>query len=229
MGNEANKNQTPAADAKLISVTPEQLQQLIKDGVVAVTKELQAEAAAETTRFGQMDMDKLGEVIGNSVAAGMAKLQRPKVAFGSYIRRPYSCYHTEGVGDHQRPKLNKEVLINGAPAHDRVNVNDEEIRLLNQITHSGRYCDRLVEVIERTDAGTPTFEIRFSNKIENYMPLHAKWPDLEAILREVVDKQLVEAEEKELQDEQRRALRAEAAERSREKRSAAGKVVLAEK
>lgn len=223
----SNQNQPDKAEPKVITITPEQLQELIRDGVVAVTTQMQAEAAAETTRFGQLDTDKLGEVIGTAVANGMAKIQRPKVSFAEYIRRPYSCYHTTGVGDNQRPKLKSEIWINGAPAMAH-NVTDEEIRFLNQITHSGRYCDRLVEVIERQDASTPTFEIRFSNKIENYMPLHAKWPNLEAILRAIVDQQLVEAEEKVLQDEERARLRLEAVERAREKRSANAKVVRPE-
>lgn len=206
----ANNDKTSGEPQKLITVSPDQLQAMITDGVLNVMASLK-EADATDRKVGEIDYDKLGAAIGDAVASGYAKTQRPKVTPGQYVKRPYSVFHTKGVGDDKRVKLSREYYINGDLCRES-RLSDEEIELLNRLTHAGRYIDRMVEVILRPNGVDDAVEIRFSNKLENYMPLKAVCGKntLEGMLKLIVTQQEVEDEDFRLADEERKQRRAKA-------------------
>lgn len=124
--------------------------------------------------------------IGNAIADALARNAGPqKVKFGEYVRR-------RNAG---RPTLRCLVLINGNRL-DPDGETPETINLLNQITSSGRYFDRKVEVIYGHDGADEAVEIRYANKTVNQRN------DLRAYIRSFTDmvQQIVTEQKKEREE-----------------------------
>lgn len=141
-----------------------------------------------------VDYDRMGQVIGAAVSQGIAANTRRKITIGEYnARGGNSPFHPDPK---VRVKMNRAYYNNGriielATAFDR------EVELLNQITHSGRYIDRLVEVVVTQDGSEETVDFRFSNKSQYAFELKGKAKDFTAILEQIVAAQTVEREERE--------------------------------
>lgn len=130
--------------------------------------------------------DELGDKIATGIAEGLARLQPKKVSFGEYARR-----HARKV------KLARESFDNGYRLSDD-SLTDREIELLNQITTSGRYLKRKVEVIVRNE-GRPiaeqVVEIRYSNKTpDQRMENTSLFRSFEDLLKQIVMEQEVNEE-----------------------------------
>jgi hypothetical protein len=97
--------------------------------------------------------DNLGETIGNAVASGMSASTRRRVTVGEYLARMNAG----------RPSLTRICWQNDHEIRETV-LSAEEINLLNQIHRSGRYVDRLVQVIIGFDAGEEVVYIRYHDK-----------------------------------------------------------------
>lgn len=113
--------------------------------------------ATETTTPAP-DMAAFAQLIADGVAAGIEKNQPPKkVTFGRYD--PRTIYHPNKA---TAQTMKRDYFQNGYRLQYD-NTFDREIELLNQITHSGRYLNRMVEVIV-SDEGDPSVDIRFKSR-----------------------------------------------------------------
>ncbi len=164
---------------------------------------------APGTSLAPVDLGELGQVIGNAVASGMAASAPPRrMTIGEYIRRgKINQYHPDPK---VKLKFTREYYQNGRLI-EFATCFDREVELLNQITHSGRYIDRLVEVVVEQNGSEEAVDIRFSNKKDKAFELKGKARDFTDMLQQIVAAQ---AEERaEMEDE--KADRAERAERRR--------------
>ena len=121
--------------------------------------------ALKATSGPQFSMEELGETIGQAVAKGIGETTRRKVTIGEYRMTGHSQFHPKPLAE--TPKLKRACWQNGFYMNETT-LFDDEVSLLNKITHSGRYIDRLVEVGIRGE-GTATEEvyITFPNKDMN--------------------------------------------------------------
>lgn len=150
-------------------------------------------------------------LIGEAVAKGIAASSpKPKVTFGQYD--PKSQFHPDKKS---QQKMNRKYFQNGAEFQHDVTY-DEEIALLNRITHSGRYINRLVEVSVRDEGGDQvSVHINYSNKrdhmnvlIGNLVTLPESKTKLQSMLAMIVEAQELEDLETEELEQARRAARA---------------------
>lgn len=173
-----------------ITLSKSELQQMITDAI--------AEAKGNSPDFAAM-----GESIGASVAAGMAKSERRKVTFGEYQKKPHSTTHPDPKYPNG-PLLTHECWINGDRAVTS-SLNDREITFLNQLTHSGRYINRLVEVM----FGADEIRIHWNNKTNDQRNEAAKmWRSFEDMMGQIIAAQVVEDREEEVLIEEKQARRA---------------------
>lgn len=134
-----------------------------------------------TTPTPQLDMATFAGMIGSAVSEAVAKATPKKVTFGQYIAR-------QNAG---RSKLTRECWQNGTIMDAGV-MSNEEISLLNKIDRSGRYIDRLVEVILRENGADEVVELRFSNKTAAAFELKGRARNLEHMLEQIVAAQAIE-------------------------------------
>ncbi len=157
----------------------------------------QNETAGDTTVH--MSGAELGKAIADGIAAGAAASAPPrKITFGEYQRRPDPVYHPLGK---QGPQMKRPYFQNGVKI-EYASTYDKEIALLNRITHSGRYINRLVEVVVSQEGADDTVDIRFNNKTPDMQM------ELKGYCRNFVDmlEQIVDAQEMEdLEAEERKA------------------------
>lgn len=151
-----------------------------------------AQAVAQAMAGVQGQQADLGTTIGAAVASGIAATTRRKVTNGEYeARGPRNIYHKKSKAE--TPKLKREAFQNGTAMKEDT-LFDREIELLNRITHSGRYMDRLVEVIFGDDA----IELRYNNKGDHGYALKNHFRSLIELLEVVVKVQ--EAEDKDAKE-----------------------------
>jgi hypothetical protein len=178
-----DKNATPAT-------TPNENLVMMDVNVLAATI---AQAVAAAMAANQNNDSALGKTIGEAVASGIAATTRRKVTNGEYEQRgPRNSYHPKSPAE--TPKLRREFFQNDTFCHQQTLL-DREISLLNRITHSGRYFDRLVEVICSEDA----IAVRYNNKTqEQKFTLKNHFRSLVELLETVVKQQ--EAEDKDAKE-----------------------------
>ena len=134
---------------------------MAKKTVVVDTPEQEAEQTeassnhAPGTSLAPVDLSQLGAAI----AAGISQSQPPrKMTIGEYVRRgKINQYHPDPK---VRLKFDREYYQNGRLIEFATTF-DREVELLNQITHSGRYIDRLVEVVVIQNGSEEAVDIRF--------------------------------------------------------------------
>jgi hypothetical protein len=138
------------------------------------------------------DLGAFAEIIGNAVAAGIAKNSAPrKVTFGEYARRPTANHPLGPKG----PQFKRVYSQNGFML-EYATTTDRQIELLNRLTHSGRYIERMVEVIVHNEGSEESVEIRFNNKRDAALVLARHARDFTDMLEQIVKAQ--EAEDHEL-------------------------------
>lgn len=140
------------------------------------------------------DASTLGAAIAKGIADGMASIAPPrKVTSGSYNPQgPFQPKNKKLVA-----KLKRAAFQNGAKINPRFLFN-AEIDLFNRITRSGRYINRLMEVIVRPDGGDEVVELRYNNKsFDQRYSLKGDAKDMTAILTAIVEEQdaIIAAEE----------------------------------
>lgn len=139
-------------------------------------------------------LEDFGQVIGDAVAKGIAANTRRKITPGEYAARGgNSPFHPDPK---KRVKMNREYYSNGRLI-ELSTAFDREVELLNEITHSGRYIDRLVEVVVQQNGADEAVNIVFSNKSQFAFELKGKAKDFTAILEQIVAAQKIEREEME--------------------------------
>ena len=169
----ADQTSTPAQKSDTITLDAKSLQDLIAGVVAQVVKQMPT-----------LNEASLGKTIGDSVAQGIAASTRKKVSYGEYIRGAHSPFHTKSWKE--TPVMRRRYYQNNAWISPSTSF-DEEIVLLNKITHSGRYIDRLVEV-QVVGEGTAEEEvhIRFNNTRDASYELKGKAKDFVDMLRQIV-------------------------------------------
>lgn len=146
-----------------------------------------------------VDLEALGGVIGEAVALGIAKTQRKKITIGEY--EPLSAFHPGPKA--LKPKLTRVSMQNGFRLHEDT-LYDEEINLLNKLTHSGRYLERKVEVVVNQDGADETVDVRFACRTpDQRIELKGLARDFKEILRQIVAAQAEEHEEIQVRKDQR--------------------------
>jgi hypothetical protein len=179
-----------ANDSKKDATTPSENLVMMDVNVLASTI---ATAVAQALAANKADNTDLGTTIGAAVASGIAATTRRKVTNGEYEQRgPRNSYHPKSKAE--TPTLKRQLFQNDTFCHEQTLL-DREITLLNRITHSGRYFDRLVEVICSEDA----IAIRYNNKTqEQKFTIKNHFRSLVELLETVVKQQ--EAEDKEAKE-----------------------------
>lgn len=213
--------------SKILTVSVEQLDQLVKEAVRKAREEDAAMAASEGETSDDdegkdIDYDRLGQVIGVAVAEGTAKASRK--------RQPWALYDPKTPWQPDKSKalkLRRRCFQNGGFLFaDKLS--NTEISLLNRITHSGRYIDRLVEVVLDQSSSEESLDIRYNNKTHDQTnELRGHFRSLTEMLQMIVadqeeeDKDMAEREGKKTPTQaQRRHFGDTAA--SREARQSAG-------
>ena len=187
---------TPATPENLILVDANTLATTIAHAVA------QAMAAQQAAAPG--NHADLGTTIGSAVASGIAATTRRKVTFGEYeARGGINAYHPKSKA--LTPVLKRQAWQNDTMLQPST-LFDREIELLNRITHSGRYMNRLVEVICNED----DVFLRYNNKGDHKFELKNHFKNLIELLENVVkvqeqeDKDAKETAEFQLAEKQTR-------------------------
>jgi hypothetical protein len=137
---------------------------------------------------------ELAQAIGDAVALGLEKNNPKKVTFGQYLKRG-TKNHPLGLAS---PKFSRQYFQNGHEVpYDAVP--DEDVLLLNSLTHSGRYLDRKVEVILRDTGGdTQSLEFRYRNgSIDDRMDLKGLFKSFHDLVYQIAAAQAEERREDE--------------------------------
>lgn len=140
--------------------------------------------------------------IADAIAKGMAANAAPrKVTFGEYEKNKRSVYHPNPA---TRVQFTRVYFQNGAQMNWETTF-DEEVALLNRLTHSGRYIDRRVEVSVRDNGGgEEVVFVSYNNKKDKLSELFdlvertkGQKSKYESLLQMVVDAQELEDLERE--------------------------------
>lgn len=181
--------ETPAV-AQTLALTPQDLKDIIASVSVTVTQTVLA--ALKEGGFGNQASGDLGTVIGNAVADGMNRSTRRKVGIGEYIARVKAG----------RLTLTRSAWQNDKQVPENVLTN-REIELLNKINRSGRYIDRLVQVIVGIDSGEEVVYFRYHDKKPDhrFALAAAGVRNFETMLEMIVNAQQVENDEEAREEE----------------------------
>lgn len=147
------------------------------------------------------------KMLADAIAGAMPK-QRAKITIGEYQATRGNHYHPDKA---KEVKTTRVCYNNGAVIQHETTY-DAENALLNRITHSGRYLDRLVEVTVRQEGGgVEEVHITYNNKregIDQWRNILQTQPStrksrtvFEALLAHIVEEQeLEDLEQQELQE-----------------------------
>lgn len=147
--------------------------------------------------------------LGAAIAEGISKSQRRLMTIGEYVLKHGNS------GYRKNPKKELSAGRKYFQNHAEINVNvifDEEVDLLERITHGGRYIDRLVEVQFGQHGDRTEVNLAYQNKEKGLNEIRAK-VDLRAaggnlllaMLRDIIAAQETEdLEFAEEEDERRR-------------------------
>lgn len=133
------------------------------------------------------ELEAFGEKIAEGITKGFKETMRPRVTIGEYVAR-----------NRKKVKLNKEVYQNGARVSDHV-LTEGEIAWLNKLHRPGRYLDRKVEVISKSDdSENPVLWIRYSDKtIDQRLENKSKFANFEQLVKNcVLEQDVIEENER---------------------------------
>lgn len=164
----------------------------------------------------------IGDAVGKALAANGP---RRRLTFGEYKNRGgYNAFHpTKATEKTLNPR--RMYSQNGFNLHND-SLHDKEIELLNKITHSGRYINRIVEVIvSQNGADQEVVEIRFPCKTpDQRIEMKGLARNFIDMLEQITTTQNEEREEAEVVEEAKKEQRRKFGEgkASREAREKAG-------
>lgn len=186
-------------------VTPSDNMVLIDQNTLAATiatAVAQAMAAVQAQGSGKAEEH---QALAAAISNGIASSTRRKVTNGEYAQRgPRNSYHPNSKAE--TPVLKRDFFQNDIHV-DEVTLTDDEVRLLNRLTHSGRYFDRLVEVFTTEDA----VHVRYNNKtpdhrfeLKNHFRTMLELLQIVVKQQEAEDKVAKELEEEKLAERRKR-------------------------
>ena len=160
-------------------------------------------------------MSTFAEKITGGIAAGINEARPQKVTLGRYDpKTPWQPDKTKTL------RLKRATYQNGSRWNPG-QLTNAEIRLANAITRSGRYLNRLVEVIVAQDGSEETVEIRYKNRtIDERMDLKSAFRSLEELLQKIVTEQDEKLAEEGVLKEARKAFSSKATEEARARAAA---------
>lgn len=183
-----DKNDSTTTPGAPIQLSQEQL-------IASIVAALQANA--QTNPSQTVDINALASSIGDAVAAGIASQTRRKVTFGEFEAK-----RTAG-----RHKLTRKCFENGVLMDIDV-LSNAEIDLLNTITHSGRYVNRLVEVVVIDTGADEVIDLRYNCKtIDQRFKLKGEAKDTLDMLKQIKSAQDEERAEQALEQESKETRR----------------------
>jgi hypothetical protein len=187
----AKETTTPTTPA-----TPQDNLVIVDANTLAATIATAVAQAMAAAQNGSTDRDS---ALASAIAQGIATSTRRKMTYGEYDQLgPRNSYHPKSKAE--TPTLRREAWQNGYACEEST-LMDEEIRLFNRITHSGRYFNRLVEVIADQDA----VHIRYNNRTADHrFALKNHFRSLKELLEIVVAQQEAEDKELKLAEEEKR-------------------------
>jgi hypothetical protein len=130
-------------------------------------------------------LNDIGDRIAEGISRGMEQLAPPKrIKPGSSLFDPKSPFRSKKGPRLKGTAYQNGILINDDQCYDR------EIELLNSITRSGRYINRIVEVILSDDAGQRVVLLRYPDKtIDQRMDNKSNWRNFKELLELIVNEQ----------------------------------------
>lgn len=153
--------------------------------------------------------------ITNGIAAGINEARPQKVTSGRYDPK------TPFQPDKNKTKRLKRACYQNGTRLNAGQLFNTEIELLNKICRSGRYINRLVEVLVNQDGAEEVVEIRYKNRsIDDRMDLKSAFRSLEELLTKVVAEQEEKLAEEGALKEQRKFFSTKATEEARAARAA---------
>lgn len=125
--------------------------------------------------------------LGAAIASGITSTQpKRKVTNGEY-----ACLSAQQPDKRKSLKLTRVCYQNGGFMNP-TKLTNGEITLLNQIHRSGRYIDRIVEVIIGRDGSEDAVDFRYNDKsVDQRMENKSHWRSLEHMLQQIVDEQTI--------------------------------------
>ena len=157
----------------------------------------------------------MGQQISQSIAAGIQEARPQKKTFGQFPGK--SPFHADR---RKMKRLTRPVYQNGTRLN-AAQLFDEEILALNKLVRSGRYINRLIEVIIANDGADEVVELRYKNRTPDAMMEHKSYyRDLREMLRLIVKEHDEKLAEEGLLKEQRQAFSSAATRAARAKAAA---------
>ncbi len=168
----------------------------LNDLVALITKSVRQELTAHN-QGGLLDDDGNMEILGSAIAAGISKAQRRRLSLGEYITQPNRMQFHPDPSKRVQPRPGFNYFQGGTWINPDLTT-DVEMALLNRLTHSGFYLDRVVEVVFMPLSATDTNVIvRWNAKLPDQRNEFAR------VARNFLDalEQIVKIQEQEDQDE----------------------------
>lgn len=132
----------------------------------------------------EKQLEDIGDRIADGISRGMEALAPKRIKPGSSLFDPKSPFRSK-----KGPRLKGDVYHNGIKLNED-QLYDDEIVNLNNIKRSGRYIDRLVEVIVSDDAGVRVVLIKHPDRtIDQRMDNKGHWRSLRELLKLIVEEQ----------------------------------------
>jgi len=153
--------------AQLLSISPAELQMLIDEGVAAAMQDTSVKVEG-------IDYERMGKAF----ASGLASTTRRKVTIGEYVAKMK-------VG---RSVLRRRVFQNGYPVQVTfTSPTNTEVDLLNQITHSGRYLNGVVDVVLANEGAEEVIHLSYNcATIDQRMENKSLWNGFDDLLAKIV-------------------------------------------
>ena len=147
------------------------------------TATVQVPAGITPEQFMQM-MAMFTQQMSQGIAAGINEARPQKVTMGRYD--PRTPWQPDKRKAH---KLRRTTFQNGAMLNPN-QLNNTEIDLLNRLNRSGRYLDRLIEVLVRDEGSDEVVELRYKNRTTDDRLAHrGAYSSLADMLQKIVTEQ----------------------------------------
>ncbi len=153
--------------------------------------------------------------ITSGIAAGINEARPQKVTPGRYDPK------TPFQPDKSKTRRLKRATYQNGTRLNPIQMFNSEIDLANKIVRSGRYINRLVEVIVHQDGSEEVVEIRYKNRsVDDRMELKSAFRSLEELLSKIVTEQDEKLAEEGALKAERKAFSSKATEEARARAAA---------
>jgi len=157
-------------------------------------------------------MAAFGQNLVTGISTEMAKANPRKVSIGQFDGQMPA---QEGKSKNQKLKLKRACYQNGTRLNP-ITLFNREIDALNKLVRSGRYLNRLIEVVVHQDGSEEVVELRYKNRtIDDRMEHKGAYRDLSDMLTKILAEQDEKLAEEGFIKEQRKAFNSKATQEAR--------------